>query len=172
MRRGDGMPGLEIDQIAGRDVYGMDGKKIGTARQTYADDQTGDPAWATVRTGLLGLKESFVPLTDAELSGDRLTVPYTRDFVKDAPNIDEDGDLTPDEEQELYAYYGRRDYDDDVALSDQAAWRTGRGNYDTGRTGRGDYGARDGDAAKESGRARLRKYMVTEDVELDTRGYN
>ena len=72
------MLGQEIDQIAGRDVYGADGEKIGTARQVYTDDQTGEPAWATVRTGLLGLKESFVPLTDAEMSGDRLTVPYTK----------------------------------------------------------------------------------------------
>ena len=48
-----------------------------------------------------------MPLSDAELSADRVTVPYTKDFVKDAPNLDADGHLTPEEEQQLYAYYGR-----------------------------------------------------------------
>ncbi len=116
-----------------------------------------------------------MPLTDAEMSGDRLTVPYTKGFVKDAPNIDEDGRITPDQEQELYAYYGRTDDD-------------ARGDYGAGRTGRGNYATRDadteGDASgptddamtvseervnvgkqrRESGRARLRKYVVTEQV--------
>ena len=174
------MLGQEIDQIAGRDVYGADGEKIGTARQVYTDDQTGEPAWATVRTGLLGLKESFVPLTDAEMSGDRFTVPYTKGFVKDAPNIDEDGHITPDQEQELYAYYGR------------TSTTHARGDYGAGRTG-GTAGrlarvTRDADTEgyasgptddamtvseervnvgkqrRESGRARLRKYVVTEQV--------
>ena len=73
------------------------------------------------------------------MSGDRLTVPYTKDFVKDAPNIDEDGHLTPDQEQELYAYYGRTDDDNDCG--DYVAGRTGRGNYDAKQTGRGTYEA-------------------------------
>lgn len=162
------MLGQEIDQVAGRAVHGADGEKLGTVRQIYTDDRTGEPAWATVRTGLLGLKESFVPLTDAEISGDRLTVPYTRDFVKQAPNIDEDGRITPDQEQELYAYYGRADYgdaggEDAMAVSEERV-SVGKRRH-------------------ESGRARLRKYVVTEpgedvrkervDTEADIiRGYN
>ena len=83
----------QIDRIQGQDVYGSDGEKIGTARQVYADDQTGRPEWLTVRTGLLVLKETFLPLADAEVSANRITVPYTKAFVKDAPNIDEDGQI-------------------------------------------------------------------------------
>lgn len=92
----------QIDNLMGRDIYGSDGAKIGTAVQVYADDETGQPEWVTVRTGLFGTKESFVPLADASVSGDRITVQYDKAFVKDAPSIDEEGHLSEDQEQELY----------------------------------------------------------------------
>ena len=101
----------DIDTIVDRDVYGSDGTKIGAARQVYVDDETGAPEWVTVRTGLFGTSESFVPLADATVSGDRVVVPYDKSFVKDAPNLREDGHLTPEQERELYAYYGRSDSD-------------------------------------------------------------
>jgi hypothetical protein len=44
-----------------------------------------------VRAGLFGTKESFVPLAEARVSGDRISVQYDKAFVKDAPNIDEGG---------------------------------------------------------------------------------
>ena len=62
----------DIETIAERDVYDSDGAKIGAARQVYVDDETGEPEWVTVRTGLFGLNESFVPLADATVSEDRL----------------------------------------------------------------------------------------------------
>jgi sporulation protein YlmC with PRC-barrel domain len=96
----------QIDQVQGSDVYGADGDKIGSASEVYLDDQTGQPAWVTVNTGLFGTSESFIPLTDASFSGDRLTVPYDKDKVKGAPNVSEDGHITPEEEQALYEYYG------------------------------------------------------------------
>ena len=101
----------QINALSGRDVYCTDGAKIGTANQVYADDQTGQAEWVTVRTGLFGLKESFIPLDDVTVAGDQLTVPYTKAFVKDAPNVDEDGHLSHDQERELYTYYSRTDYD-------------------------------------------------------------
>ena len=107
----------DIDTIVDRDVYGSDGSKIGAARQVYVDDETGRPEWVTVRTGLFGTSESFVPLADATVSGDRVVVPYDKSFVKDAPNLREDGHLTPEQERELYAYYGRSDSDTDAATA-------------------------------------------------------
>ena len=150
----------EIDKVAGRDVYGSDGEKIGTARQVYTDDQTGEPAWATVRTGLLALKESFVPLSEADMSGGRLTVPYTKDYVKDAPNIDEDGHVTPDQEQELYAYYGRTD---DNAGGDYKAGRTGRGHFEPRAPGAGIRSRRTGAATTASGDADTRRPIALPD---------
>jgi uncharacterized protein (TIGR02271 family) len=173
----------QIDSLIGRDIYGSDGSKIGAAVQVYADDETGKPEWVTVRTGLFGTKESFVPLADASASGDRITVPYEKAFVKDAPNIDEEGHLSQDQEQELYAYYNRGGYDTTTAAGTEASGLADDRDDSTARSRTG-YDERRGSAApttddamtvseerlnvgteqREAGRARLRKYVVTENV--------
>ena len=96
----------ELGTVPGSTVYGTDGKKIGTAGQVYLDDQSGEPEWVTVNTGLFGTNESFVPLRNADLTGDGLTVPYSKDQVKDAPNVDPDnGHLDESEEERLFRHY-------------------------------------------------------------------
>jgi uncharacterized protein (TIGR02271 family) len=95
-----------LSRVIGKDVYDESGEKIGSASEVYLDDETGQPEWVTVRTGLFGTKESFVPLRDADLTDDGVRVPVSKAQVKDAPRIDTDGHLSPQEEQELYRYYG------------------------------------------------------------------
>ncbi|WNV75521.1 DUF2382 domain-containing protein [Geodermatophilus sp. DSM 44513] len=95
-----------ISRVIGKDVYDQSGDKIGSASEVYLDDESGQPEWVTVRTGLFGTKESFVPLQGADLSGDGLRVPVSKAQVKDAPRVDTDGHLSPQEEEELYRYYG------------------------------------------------------------------
>ncbi len=171
----------DINTIVDRDVYDSDGTKIGAARQVYVDDETGAPEWVTVRTGLFGTSESFVPLADATVSGDRVVVPYDKSFVKDAPNLREDGHLTPDQERELYAYYGRQDSDSNGRSAGRQDRHTDgvRGHDAAGdpTVGRDTSGPTTDDAMtvseeqlrvdterREAGRARLRKYVVTENV--------
>ncbi|MGY1823353.1 DUF2382 domain-containing protein [Geodermatophilus sp. SYSU D00079] len=108
-----------ISRVIGKDVYDQSGEKIGSASEVYLDDETGQPEWVTVRTGLFGTKESFVPIRDADLTDDGLRVPVSKSAVKDAPKIDTDGHLSPQEEQELYRYYNLE---------------TGTGTAGTGRT--------------------------------------
>lgn len=158
----------QIDQVQGSDAYGSDGSKIGRVGQIYLDDQSGQPAWATVNTGLFGTSESFVPLTEASFSGDRLTVPYDKDRVKDAPNVSEDGHLSPEEEQTLYEYYG---------MGYTSGYETTTTTETTGVVGndtsgpetdaamtRSEEQLRVGTMSEEAGRARLRKYVVSENV--------
>ena len=95
-----------ISRVIGQDVYDESGEKIGSAAEVYLDDETGQPEWATVRTGLFGTKESFVPIRNADLTNDGLRVAVSKEQVKDAPKIDTDGHLSPQEEAELYRYYG------------------------------------------------------------------
>src|SRR5215213_7222427 len=94
-----------LDRVIGRDVYDETGSKIGSASEVYLDDQTGQPEWVTVKTGLFGTKESFVPIRDADLTDDGVRVHVSKDKVKDAPKIDTDGHLSPEEEQNLYRHY-------------------------------------------------------------------
>lgn len=91
----------------GGNVIGADGDKIGSIGQLYADDDTGEPTWVTVKTGLFGTSQSFIPVEGARSQDDDLVVPYTKDHVKDAPRVDVDGHLTPEEEDRLYTHYDR-----------------------------------------------------------------
>ena len=171
----------ELGTVPGSTVYGADGKKIGTAGQVYVDDQSGEPEWVTVNTGLFGTNESFVPLRDAEVSGDGLTVPYSKDQVKDAPNVDPDnGHLDESEEQRLFSHYdlpapARHDAAHDASMGgtsghdgegDDSA--DGRVGHDTSGPStdeamtRSEEQLRVGTQTREAGRARLRKYVVTE----------
>jgi len=94
----------------GRVMVDRDSNKIGEVVDIYLDNETDRPEWAVVRTGLFGLRSTFVPLAEAREVGDELQVPHQRLQVKQAPNIDPDGQLSEVEEAELYRHYGL-DYD-------------------------------------------------------------
>src|SRR5206468_12188350 len=99
--------GEQISQVIGNTAVGSDGGKLGKVGEVYLDDETGRPEWATVNTGLFGTRETFIPLAQAEFAGGQLRFPYEKGKVKDAPRVnDENGHLSPDEEAELYRYYG------------------------------------------------------------------
>lgn len=158
----------QAKDVPGTDVYAADGAKIGRAGAVFVDDETGQPAWVTVHTGLLGTRQSFVPISQAEVVSDGLTVPYSKDQVKDAPDVDpdDDGHMTPQEEQRLYDHYdlaptyqgsaGRR------AGSDGRDRRDGDGRRDDDAMTRSEERLNVGTRQEEAGRARLRKYVVTE----------
>lgn len=101
----------EVEDLRGRHVIGSDGARIGKIDEVYLDDQSGQPEWALVNTGLFGLRSSFVLLTGATADGDDIVVPFDKATVKDAPSIDPDGALSPQEEATLFSHYGRDDYE-------------------------------------------------------------
>ena len=94
-----------LDRFYGAIVYDSSGDKIGKIGTVYLDDNTDEPTFATVSTGLFGTSESFVPLRGALSDGGDIRVEFTRDQVKDAPRVEASSDLTPDEEKRLYEYY-------------------------------------------------------------------
>jgi uncharacterized protein (TIGR02271 family) len=167
---------VDIDTVRswqGRTMAGRDGAKVGTIDAIYLDDQTGQPEWALVNTGLFGTRSTFVPLAQATDAGDSVQVPYDKQLVKDAPNIDPDGHLSEHEEQELWRHYGLeygtgynpadRDRDgvnDDV--QDRAVGRDTSGPTTDQAMTRSEEELRVGTQTRERGRARLRKYVTTE----------
>ncbi len=182
------------DQLAtlrGTTVYDADGDKIGSLGQVYLDTTTNQPSWASVNTGLFGLKESLVPLAEAERTGDGIRVPYQKSMVKDAPNIDVDADelLTADEVNRLYEHYrlggggfASSEFDDESSRTGYQAGSTAAGSTTDeefrGAVGRDTSGPTTDDAMTRSeerlnvgterehvGTARLRKYVVTENVQ-------
>jgi uncharacterized protein (TIGR02271 family) len=160
-----------------RDMVDSDGNKIGKIDAVYVDRQTGEPKFAAVKTGLFGSNVSFVPIEEGQAQGDQVTAPYSKDQVKDAPNIDADAELSDAEEQQLYEHYGLKyssyegpDHESLTEDRDRGRDRGGRAAQSTGATTddamtRSEEELRVGTTSRESGRARLRKYVVTEQVE-------
>ncbi|OXS37272.1 DUF2382 domain-containing protein [Streptomyces sp. XY006] len=177
----------QIPTVMDHPVYDADGDQIGEAKHVFLDDATGQPEWVSVKTGLFGTNETFVPVKDASVVEDHLEVPYPKAKVKDAPNVDVDsgGHLSVDEEHRLYEYYGI-DWDavwqqtSEPGESGRRGWAHAGTGETTGMPGAGyaETGTSDDDAMtrseermhvgierREVGRARLRKYVVTEEVQ-------
>jgi sporulation protein YlmC with PRC-barrel domain len=101
----------EFESWIGRTLLDESGHKVGKIEDIYTDDDTGQPEWLSVTTGLFGSNVSFVPVEGASPCGDReVQVRFPKELVKDAPNAGGDGVLSPEEEARLYAHYGY-DYD-------------------------------------------------------------
>jgi uncharacterized protein YrrD len=84
--------------LIGKTAVDNSGDKIGKIGQVYLDDRTGEPAWITVSTGLFGSKESFAPLDGAQVTGDdTVQVQVTKEQIKCAPNVDDDGHIGDNE---------------------------------------------------------------------------
>jgi uncharacterized protein (TIGR02271 family) len=168
---------LTADQLQGllgrgAKVVDRDGAKIGGIGQVYLDDETGAPEWVTVKTGLFGSSESFVPLRGAGTNGDDIAVDYDKNTVKDAPRVDSDGHLSHQDEKQLYAYYGLSEQfatNGQHGKAETAAPKSTKGRDTSGPTTdtamtRSEERLRVGVRTRQAGRARLRKFVVTENV--------
>ena len=171
---------MQPQELIDSAVVDAAGHKLGKVGNVYLADATHQPEWITVKTGLFGSKESFVPLSGAHADKDGMHVQVDKDRVSEAPRIDAGGHLTPEESARLYRHYGlpvpRTSPDGRTA-------DRGRGNDPAGR-GRGNDPAmrgrgRDdrtmvrseerldvGTEPVESGHVRLRKYVVTEEQQV------
>jgi hypothetical protein len=89
------------------DVIDPDGKKIGQLEAVYVDTTTDEPAFGSVRIGMVGRHRlTFVPLDRAVVLPGQLRVAYSKSQVKDALTIDTDGELAATDEPELFKHYG------------------------------------------------------------------
>jgi len=100
---------MRLTEIKDCEVYSSDGEKIGKVDEIFVDDETSQPEWVTLGTGVFGASKRFVPLDGASMTGAGMRVPFTKDYVKDAPDVDVDeGYLDDTAEMQLYEYYGLR----------------------------------------------------------------
>lgn len=144
----------------GRTVIDQEGHKIGKVDEIYVDDVTGRPGWALVNTGFFGTSSSFVPLAQATASGDDVVVPYTKEQVKDAPRMDGDRELTGQDEGALHRHYGLQQQASPTGPPGPGGDQPVAGPAMT----RSEEEMRVGTETRESGRARIRKHVVTERV--------
>jgi len=167
----------DAQQFIGRTAVDIEGTKIGRISQVYLDDQTGVPRWITVATGMLGTRQSFAPIYGSEFEGDEVRLAVSKDLVKDAPSIDDDGHIEDSEQDALYRHYaaylgagqigGEAGHTDSSYLAGDPVGAQGRdtsGPTTDDAMTRSEERLHVGTENVQTGRARLRKYVVTETV--------
>jgi hypothetical protein len=175
----------DLQNMEGRTAVDKDGAKLGKIGQVYVDDQSGQPLWVTISTGMFGTKESFAPLYGARTSGDNLQLAVTKDMVKDAPGVEADGHIGDSENDALYEYYAGHLGDSGQDASTGGQYAQGTREDLSGREGvqgrdtsgpttddamtRSEERLRVGTEQVRAGRARLRKHVVTENVTRPSR---
>ncbi len=154
----------DFTQSIGSNVTSSDGDTVGKVEEIYLDQETDKPEWALVGTGTSGSK--FVPLAGASVEGDTLRVPFEEQKVKDSPDMLADGELSQKEEAELYRYYGLEysESGSDSGLPEGTVGRDTSGPATDDAMTRSEEELSIGKSQREAGTARLKKYVVTEDV--------
>ena len=104
--RGDRFTAIE-DRYAGYTVYDPDGDKIGKVDDLFVDEND-QPEYIGVKMGLLGTSSTLIPwqIVEVRETDSSLIVSADDAHVKDGPTFDDDQDITPEFEGEVYSYYG------------------------------------------------------------------
>jgi uncharacterized protein (TIGR02271 family) len=153
----------EARNLIGATAYDQGGQKVGDVGTVYLDQATGEPEWVTVKTGLFGRKETFVPVALARQRGPHeVEFAADKDTITGAPKIDPEGELAQSEESRLYQHYG-------LPRGERRSPAGLPGTETGGQAGeamtRSEEQMRVGTATEQTGRVRLRKYVVTETVQ-------
>ena len=181
----------EAYDFRGRTLVDSNGEKVGTIDDVYTDAERGQPEWALVHTGLLGANKRLVPLRGASPNAGDVRVTVDKQAIQDSPGVEADQELDETQERRLFEHYGLA-YTSEGSTTEQSVPHAGIA--DGGRDA-GDYAGERGDAAadpvgreasgpttddamtrseeelrvgtrqRETGRVRLRKYVVTEHVQ-------
>jgi stress response protein YsnF len=170
----------ELSAAIGSTAYDGSGDKIGTVEHFFVDDRTGAPTWVALTTGMFGTRHSVAPAVDATFTDGDLRLPVTVEAVKTAPHVAGDH-LDPTEEAELRRHYGVGSGTavDATAPTQEIPSSPPPVPADTGTTGtteratasdgsmtRSEERLRVGTERVATTRARLVKYVVTEEVQI------
>lgn len=96
----------DIKEWRGEDVLGADGEKLGKLDEVYYDTHTDVPAFAAVKSGLLGKRLTLVPLSGATVGRRHLRLNLDKGQFKDAPSFDPEAELSGEDESAMYEHFG------------------------------------------------------------------
>jgi len=166
---------MNPDSLHDLTVLDSQGATLGKVSGVFNDAETGKPEWAAVKTGFFGSHETLVPLVNATATDAELTVPYLKDMIKDAPHHDPAAELSNADEAQLFTHYGVPYAGDTVTAKtpterppsppqgSSGVQDVSGANTDDAMT-RSEERLAVGTQQVESGKARLRKHIVTENV--------
>ena len=106
-QRSDGFTAVE-DRFAGYEVLDPAGQKIGKVDDLFLDEAD-EPEYIGVKMGFLGTRSTLIPwdaVSTADDGSRSITVDADKDKAKNGPTFDDDREITPEFENEVYSYYG------------------------------------------------------------------
>lgn len=119
-----------LEAIIDFKVVDEQGEQIGSLHSLWSDPGTGAVEFIGVKTGWLFGRNHVVPADRAELDENLSAVrlPYAEAFIKEAPSISADAEISEEEELEINAYYRPAtaeigDERDTRAMSDSQRWK-------------------------------------------------
>ena len=124
-----------IEDLANATAYDVDGDKVGGVKDVYVNDTTGQPDFVSVNHGLFGGGDSIVPLRGHTLRDGELHLAFQKDRIEDAPDLDENGHLTTEDQDAFYRHYGLEN------TQDVTTYETGNRFAETGAAGAAGAGA-------------------------------
>ena len=109
---GTSLPAL--DMLRGMPVLDPEGLRVGTVQAVFVDSRLGFVRYLAVKTGWLVSRTHVLPVDEVAFvsNGDEsfLAVPYSTDVIKRSPTLDDEQELTPELERQVYAFYNRAGY--------------------------------------------------------------
>jgi uncharacterized protein (TIGR02271 family) len=169
--RTDGFSALE-DRFAGYEVYDQAGEKIGKVDDLFVDESD-NPEYIGVKMGFLGTRSTLIPwqLATADEASGRIDVSVDKETAENGPSFDDDREITPEFENEVYSYYGLQRTTTTEEPGAYGAYQGETTDADELRVQRTEEELRAGTREREAGSVRVRKRVRTdrERVEVPTR---
>lgn len=134
--------GKNIKDLFDATAYDKAGEKLGSVKEVFVDEQTGQPTFVEVNHGLFGMNSSLVPLRGHDFNGDELKLAFSKDRIEGAPDFDSDKPLTPEAQADIFKHYNLENAQDVTTYRDErAGTTTGTGAAGAGVAGAGVAGA-------------------------------
>ena len=144
-----------IEDLANATAYDVNGDKVGSVQDVYVNDTSGQPDFISVNHGLFGTGTSIVPLRGHSLRDGDLHLAFPKDRIEDAPDLDDNGHLTTNDQDALYRHYALTEVQDVTtyetgAPAEPVDGAAGHG-VDAGAAGAGGYGVEAGAGVPAAG---------------------
>ncbi len=91
--------------LAGKPVYSSDGALVGEVAAVFVDKDTQKPEWIALRRGVAGGKQVLVPVAEASVRGDGVSVPYSQSQIESAPETGGE-EVSQETERAVASHYG------------------------------------------------------------------
>jgi uncharacterized protein (TIGR02271 family) len=182
--RSDRFTAIE-DQYAGYTVYDQHYEKIGNVDDLFVDEND-SPQYIGVKMGFLGTRTTLIPFEMVRVNDARQTIKVAaeKETLKNGPTFEDEREITPEFENEVYFYYGLRRastiedsgtygayYAEQSTHTTGVADPTDMSNQDEVRVQRTEEELRVGTRERKAGSIRVRKRVRTERerIEVPTR---